>query len=179
MKKGIILSAIALCLLALPGKAQEPVRNVEFEMGFGGGIATRLGKTGGSYEFKMELRCNLSRSHWDLGMYFATGGTEEGTPYSEFNNTHLDEVTTYMLPVIDYNWRRGKNVSYFIGGGLGMYTSRINGYTDAGMCFMPRIGAEFFNRLRLTADYKWNLQGTYDYLNFSVGFVFGGGRKQA
>ena len=35
MKKGIILSAIALCLLALPGKAQEPVRSVEFEMGFG------------------------------------------------------------------------------------------------------------------------------------------------
>lgn len=39
MKKGIILSVIALCLLALPSKAQEPVRNVEFEMGFGGGVA--------------------------------------------------------------------------------------------------------------------------------------------
>ena len=82
-----------------------------------------------------------------------------------------------MLPVRDYNWRRGKNVSCFTGGGMGMPPSRINGNTAAGLCLMPRAGAEFLNRLRLTADYKWNLQGTYDYLNFSVGFVFGGGRK--
>ena len=178
MKKGIILSAIALCLLALPGKAQEPVRNVEFEMGFGSGAAIWLGKSCASLEFKMELRCNLPRSHWDLGMYFAVAEAVDGIQYDKVNHLYLDEVTTYMLPIIDYNWRRGKKISYFFGGGLGMYTSRINGYTDAGMCFMPRAGAEFFNRLRLTADYKWNLQGTYDYLNFSVGFVIGGGRKQ-
>ena len=160
MKKGIILSAIALCLLALPGKAQEPVRNVEFEMGFGSGAAIWLGKSCASLEFKMELRCNLPRSHWDLGMYFAVAEAVDGIQYDKVNHLYL-----------------GKKISYFFGGGLGMYTSRINGYTDAGMCFMPRAGAEFFNRLRLTADYKWNLQGTYDYLNFSVGFVIGGGRK--
>lgn len=178
MKKGIIISIIALCLFALQGKGQElAVRSVEFEMGFGGGIAILENRTGASYEFKMELRCNLPQSHWDLGMYFAAGGTEEGAPYTEYNRTHLDEVTTYMLPVIDYNWWRGKNVSCFLGGGMGMSTSRINGNTDAGLCLMPRVGAEFFNRLRLTADYKWNIDGLYDYLNFSVGFVFGGGRK--
>ena len=60
MKKGIILSAIALCLLALPGKAQEPVRSVEFEMGFGSGAAIWLGKSCASLEFKMECR-NLVR----------------------------------------------------------------------------------------------------------------------
>ena len=60
MKKGIILSAIALCLLALPGKAQEPVRSVEFEMGFGSGAAIWLGKSCASLEFKMELRCGTA-----------------------------------------------------------------------------------------------------------------------
>ena len=177
MKKGIILSAIALCLLALPGKAQEPVRSVEFEIGGGGSVAMRQGKSYGGMELKMELRCNIPNSNWDLGINFTAGGTMEGVQYDKVNHLYLDEVTTYMLPVIDYNWRRGKKISYFFGGGLGMYTSRINGYTDAGMCFMPRAGAEFFNRLRLTADYKWNIQGTYNYLNLSIGFVFGGGRK--
>ena len=179
MKKGVILFVIALCLLALPSKAQEPVRSVEYEIGFGGGVATRLGKSGGAFEFKMELRCNLPNSHWDLGMYFAAGGTDEGAPYNELNHTHLDEITTYMLPVIDYNWRRGKKISYFIGGGMGMYTSRINDNTDAGLSIMPRAGVEFFNRLRLTADYKWNIQGLYNYLTFSAGFVFGGGKKKS
>ena len=75
MKKGIILSVIALCLFTLPSKAQEPVRNVEFEMGFGGGVAIWSGKNYGSFEFKMELRYNLPDSHWDLGTYFAAGTT--------------------------------------------------------------------------------------------------------
>ena len=110
MKKGIILSAIALCLLALPGKAQEPVRNVEFEMGFGSGAAIWLGKSCASLEFKMELRCNLPRSHWDLGMYFAVAEAVDGIQYDKVNHLYLDEVTTYMLPIIDYNWRRGKKM---------------------------------------------------------------------
>ena len=78
MKKGIILSVIALCLLALPSKAQEPVRSVEFEIGFGSGAAIWLGKSCASFEFKMELRCNLPQSHWDLGMYFAAAGSGDG-----------------------------------------------------------------------------------------------------
>ena len=178
MKKGIILSAIALCLLALPGKAQEPVRSVEFEIGGGGSVAMRQGKSCGGMELKMELRCNIPNSNWDLGINFTAGGTMEGVQYDKVNHLYLDEVTTYMLPIIDYNWRRGKKISYFFGGGLGMYTSRINDNTDAGLGIMPRAGVEFFNRLRLTADYKWNIQGIYNYLNFSAGFVFGGGKKK-
>ena len=114
MKKGIILSAIALCLLALPGKAQEPVRSVEFEMGFGSGAAIWLGKSCASLEFKMELRCNLPHPHWDLGMYFAVAEAVDGIQYDKANDLYLFEVTTYMLPVIDYNWRRGKKISYFV-----------------------------------------------------------------
>ncbi len=179
MKKGIILSVIALCLLALPSKAQEPVRSVEFEMGFGSGAAIWLGKSCASLEFKMELRCNLPHPHWDLGMYFAVAEAVDGIQYDKANDLYLFEVTTYMLPVIDYNWRRGKKISYFVGGGMGMAISRVDDDKDGKLAIMPRAGVEFFNRLRLTADYKWNIQGSYNYLNFSAGFVFGGGKKKS
>ena len=179
MKKGIILSVIALCLLALPSKAQEPVRNVEFEMGFGGGVAIWSGKNYGSFEFKMELRYNLPDSHWDLGTYFAAGTTISQKQHDKYDYSYLKEVTTYMLPVIDYNWRRGEKISYFVGSGIGIYISDTKHATNTGVSIMPRAGVEFFNRLRLTADYKWNIQGLYNYLNFSAGFVFGGGKKKS
>lgn len=160
-------------------QGQEPVRSVEYEIGFGSGAAIWLGKSCASFEFKMELRCNLPQSHWDLGMYFAATGSGDGILYDKANDLYLIENTTYMLPVIDYNWRRGKKISYFVGGGMGMYTSNIDDDIDAGLGIMPRAGVEFFNRLRLTADYKWNIQGSYNYLNFSAGFVFGGGKKKS
>ena len=178
MKKGIILSVIALCLLALPSKAQEPVRNVEYEIGFGSGAAIWLGKSCASFEFKMELRCNLPQSHWDLGMYFAAAGSGDGILYDKANDLYLIENTTYMLPVIDYNWWRGEKVSCFVGGGTGMYISGSNAKTYVGVTIMPRAGVEFFNRLRLTTDYKWNIQGIYNYWDLGIGFVVGGGKKK-
>jgi len=41
----------------------------------------------------------------------------------------------------------------------------------------PRVGAEFFNRIRLTMDYKL-LPKEYTFLGVSLGFVFGGGPKK-
>lgn len=159
-------------------QGQEPVRSVEYEIGFGSGAAIWLGKSCASFEFKMELRCNLPQSHWDLGMYFAAAGSGDGILYDKANDLYLIENTTYMLPIADYNWRRGEKFSYFVGGGMGMAISRIVDDKDGKLTIMPRAGVEFFNRLRLTADYKWNIQGSYNYLNFSAGFVFGGGKKK-
>ncbi len=181
-KNNYFFSMLALFLAfgtASFAQGQEPVRSVEYEIGFGSGAAIWLGKSCASFEFKMELRCNLPQSHWDLGMYFAAAGSGDGILYDKANDLYLIENTTYMLPVIDYNWRRGKKISYFVGGGMGMYTSNIDDDIDAGLGIMPRAGVEFFNRLRLTADYKWNIQGLYNYLNFSAGFVFGGGKKKS
>lgn len=83
MKKGVILSVIALCLLALPSKAQEPVRSVEFEIGGGGSVAMKQGKSCGGMELKMELRCNIPNSNWDAGINFTIGGTMEGIQYDK------------------------------------------------------------------------------------------------
>lgn len=180
-KNNYFFSMLALFLAfgtASLAQGQEPVRSIEYEIGFGGGVATWSGKNYGSFEFKMELRYNLPDSHWDLGTHFAAGTTISQKQYDKYDYSYLKEVATYMLPVIDYNWRRGKKISYFIGSGMGIYISDTKYATNTGMSIMPRAGVEFFNRLRLTADYKWNIQGSYNYLNFSAGFVFGGGKKK-
>ena len=60
----------------------------------------------------------------------------------------------------------------------GMYISGSNAKTYVGVTIMPRAGVEFFNRLRLTTDYKWNIQGIYNYWDLGIGFVVGGGKKK-
>ena len=44
-----------------------------------------------------------------------------------------------MLPIADYNWRRGEKVSCFVGGGTGMYISGSNAKTYVGVTIMPHI----------------------------------------
>jgi hypothetical protein len=78
-----------------------------------------------------------------------------------------------FLVVSDYNFRRGRKVSYFVGAGVG--TTIYDGVT-AKLCLMPRVGMEIFNRMRLTAAYMVgpNAKNT---LNLAVGIAIGGGRK--
>ena len=182
MKKGIILSVIALCLLALPSKAQEPVRNVEFEIGLGPSTVMAKGERYGSISLFTELRGNLQHSHWDVGMQIGTGGQYTQVDYDvEIGGDprqYRREVVIYILPVADYNWWRGEKVSCFVGGGTGMYISDTKHATNTGVSIMPRAGVEFFNRLRLTTDYKWNIQGIYNYWDLGIGFVVGGGKKK-
>ena len=59
-----------------------------------------------------------------------------------------------------------------------MAISRVDDDKDGKLAIMPRAGVEFFNRLRLTADYKWNIQGIYNYWDLGIGFVVGGGKKK-
>lgn len=178
MRKLFFTCFVITILSSLQSSGQEKVRPVEFEMGMGGGWAFAEGKSCGSFEMKMELRHNLENAPWDLGVYFAVGEVLEGIPYGWDKKDRLDEVVTYMLPVIHYNFRRGKRLSYFVGGGLGMYACRWNNITTGGLSVMPKAGIELFNRLRISADYKLNFQGDYQYLTLSAGFVFGGGRKK-
>ena len=83
-----------------------------------------------------------------------------------------------LQPVVDYNFRMGKHVSSFVGGGLGMAIVDVDlGYNQFNsICFTPRLGGELFKHLRVTLDYrllKWDLS----FWNCSVGFVLGGGNK--
>lgn len=140
------------------------------------------GERYGSISLFTELRGNLQHSHWDVGMQIGTGGQFTTADYDvEIGGDprqYIMEVVLYILPVADYNWWRGEKVSCFVGGGTGMYISGSNAKTYVGVTIMPRAGVEFFNRLRLTTDYKWNIQGIYNYWDLGIGFVVGGGKKK-
>lgn len=84
-----------------------------------------------------------------------------------------------MIPFVDYNFRRGRKVSYFVGSGIGMMQIRTdNDNTYSSISVVPRIVNELFNHLRLTIDYKLNEYSQYDYSGVSISVVLGGGVKK-
>jgi opacity protein-like surface antigen len=118
----------------------------------------------------VELRYNFRSVPMDVGvmsMLDIRGGDCELCNGSWENNLSF-------LAVADYNFRRGKRVSYFAGVGVGATFYDAN---TTKLCFMPRVGMEFFNRLRLTMAYMAgpNAKNT---LNLTLGVAIGGGRKK-
>ena len=118
----------------------------------------------------VELRYNLRSVPMDVGvmsMMDIRGGDCELCNGSWENNLSF-------LAVTDYNFRRGKRVSYFAGVGVGVTFYNVD---TTKLCVMPRVGMEFFNRMRLTMAYMVgpNAKNT---LNLTLGVAIGGGRKK-
>ena len=186
MRKSKHLLAALACVLALETEsiAQEPVRNLELEAGAGPTMAITKGERYGCPFVFLELRSNLHNSRFDIGSHIAISATlladinYEPVPGAILPNRY-DEYIIYMMPVADYNFHRGKRISYFVGGGAGISICEIERNTRGSFALMPRVGVEFFNHLRLTLNYKYNQRGVYHYLGLSIGGVIGGGRKQA
>jgi opacity protein-like surface antigen len=84
------------------------------------------------------------------------------------------EGNVTFLAVSDYNFCRGERVSYFVGAGVG---ATFYNADTAKLCFMPRVGMEFFNRLRLTMAYMVGPKAK-NTLNLTLGVAIGGGRKR-
>ena len=164
----IILSA-ALLLLAVTSFAQKHERKVTaFEAEYSAGVYDSFAT------LTLEARYNF-RSPWDVGLRecfdycFALGGS---TP------------VTYDV-VTDYNYRQGKNISFFVGVGAGITTyTYIDWDNDKDgretmFHFMPRAGIELMNRLRLTAyadTYAFGDESAN--LGLSAGLTLGGGKME-
>lgn len=165
----IILSA-ALLLLSVASFAQKHERKVTaFEAGYNAGVA------GGITTFEFEARYNF-RSPWDVGL-------RECLDYSNMLGNASDPVT-YDI-VTDYNYRQGKNISFFVGVGAGITTyTYIDWDNDKDgretmFHFMPRAGIELMNRLRLTAyadTYAFGDESAN--LGLSAGLTLGGGKME-
>ena len=184
MRKSKHLLAALASVLALGTEsiAQEQVRNLELELGLGPSIAITKGERYGCPFVFLELRSNLHNSRFDVGSHIAISATPIArTCYDAEPGAILPKQTNenviYMMSVADYNFRRGKRISYFVGGGAGISICQIESNTRGSFALMPRIGVEFFNHLRLTLNYKYNQRGVYHYLGLSIGGVIGGGRK--
>ncbi len=167
----VLFALLPMCSFA---QQEVEVRRVEgsislgtsfFEDSFYESTASEIGLLS-----SVELRYNFRSLPMDVGvmsMLDIRGGDCELCNGSWKSNLSF-------LAVSDYNFRRGDKVSYFVGAGVG--ATFYNADTTK-LCFMPRAGVEFFNRMRLTMAYFAgpNAKNT---LNLTLGVAIGGGRKK-
>lgn len=163
----IILSA-ALLLLSVASFAQKHERKVTaFEAEYSAGVYDSF------TTLALEARYNF-RSPWDVGL-------RECLEYSNMLGNASDPVT-YDI-VTDYNYRQGKNISFFVGVGAGITTYTYIDWDnnrdgrETMFHFMPRAGIELMNRLRLTAyadTYAFGDESAN--LGLSAGLALGGSK---
>lgn len=188
---------LVAALLAFESVAQTTdVRRFEWEVGVGladGLSSLNLDKCTPGPKLYTELRYNIKAIPIDLGIH-ATSSYFWRSAEQVQNTDRLKITAVNIMAVADYNFRRGKNLSFFAGVGLGLgildvtapisfdntqmnWSGYISGDRAARLAFMPRVGVELWNHLRvslaLTAQEKANNQYT-----INIGAVFGGGRKK-
>lgn len=190
MKQILLICFLMLGFMANAqiAELEKGVRSIEVEVG--GGAILGAGKLNfdkakpGGMGFG-EIRYNFRRQPIDVGVQVS--GNVFNRSSRETGNLGFTSVN--CLVVSDYNFRRTKNISLFTGLGLGLAwhensapityigeTGYIIGGANKSFCFMPRVGAEFFHRLRITLNYKLEEKANRHF-NISAGIVFGGGRR--
>lgn len=153
------------------------VKPFELEISLGGtyGIGKYVGENRIGPALAFEGRYNFSQLPIDLGLELYAGSTARKYEVSNLSNRILS-LSVYT----DYNFRRGKSFSPFMGVGVGIASCKVvqGYYGDDALkaIFTPRIGVEMFNHFRITVYSKLGYKG-YDNLGVSVGYAFGGGRK--
>lgn len=179
----ILLLSLLTIILSVAVKAQD-VRKFEGE--FGAAVPVTAKKFGSKFEpawnFYAEGRYNLRNVPVDVGLQ-----VQYGAFYRTWAATGIDRDFRFVtvLAVSDYNFRRGRNISPFVGVGAGMSFVRIehsdlesiNNSCDLSACVMPRVGIEFFRHVRFTVGYRL-MNKEYSNLELSLGVVFGGGRRR-
>lgn len=191
--------ALMLCAFGFDVKAQSVVRAIEGEVAFTGVRASHnmifdesrpgLGLAG-------ELRYNFHSVPVDIGIqgrgqiWGRQSLSESASDEYKYAGEKLNYLSANVLLVSDYNFRRGQSVSMFIGAGVGVaffeenssleragYSLYVGNGKSRSFCFMPRVGAEFFNRLRLTLFYQFEDKAN-ECFGLQVGLAIGGGMKK-
>lgn len=181
MKK-IILSIIFLVMPLLALSQGNNVRNFELEVGLGTQFFSKTiakgfpptDKANCGLNLVIEPRFNISGTPFDVGSQFSIGFFDRqwmdvgAISYSMLSQTFF----------FDYNFRKWKNIHLFGGVGLGMSFINLSGFDlqarDRSGIAEPRIGAEFFNHLRLTLNYRI-MKREYSYFGITIGCAFWGG----
>lgn len=159
-------------------KANTPLKPFEFEISLGGtyGIDKYAGNKQIGPAFALEGRYNFCSNPIDIGMELYGGSTARNYEASNLSNRILS-----LSAFSDYNFRRGKKFSPFIGIGVGIASYKVvQGYygDDAVKAiFTPRFGCELFNHIRITAYSRLGYKG-YNNIGLSVGYAFGGGKRK-
>lgn len=173
-----------LCLLARPlsAAAQHPTRfEGEAAAAVCFGTAARGAQTDATWNLVAEGRYNFARVPMDIGVQFALGAVGRDWPTGLSCDYHLK---TFSL-VADWNFRRTRRVSPFVGCTAGVAALRIDRSDlqqttrthDAAFCFMPRAGVEFFHRARLSVGYRV-MRRDLRRCEIALGIVVGGGVRK-
>ncbi len=199
MKNFIICAALLICANSIVAMAQSKVKSLEGEIAFVGVKASRnmifdqsrpgIGATG-------ELRYNFRSLPVDIGIqgrgqiWDRRSLSESTSDEYKFAGEKMNYMSANVLLVSDYNFRQGESVSFFIGAGVGMaffeensslkrvaYSTYVSDGGSNSFCFMPRVGAEFFNRLRLTLFYQFEDKAN-ECFGLQIGLSIGGGSKR-
>ncbi len=186
--RAFLLAAIFAAGVSAPAWGQSfqvPHAVLELGVGTNEGYAGRYhGRFGEvSPQGFIEGRLHFGDS-WDFGLQLLAG---EARNRDDGYRTEQVLMTFY----VDYTYR-ARDVSFFAGVGFG--TGYVNddtlpvyteyyvdewGYERESdsvfnqMLFSPRVGVELWDRLRLTADWKFMTRGQYSTMGFNVGFLFG------
>ncbi|MBR5441153.1 MAG: porin family protein [Prevotella sp.] len=184
MKTKIFAAILGILLLnSVSVEAQDnlPVKRFEFEVKMEPNYPMDSYKSssrniGGSWG--LEARWNMN-TPFDIGAEIYWGFADRDYLGENFSYRILS-ISTF----VDYNFRRGQNVSPFVGIGLGdadccvLEHKELGGSSDDGttIVFTPRVGVELWRHLRLTLDARIARKG-YNTIGLSVGYAFGGGLK--
>jgi len=180
MMKFRLIVAAALMMFALQNtdaQTLNAVKTFEFEIKAGTNypLDSYVGKKCFGAAIGLEARWNLRNLPLDLGAELAVSST-----CRRYNGEDLTDRIIGISFVCDYNINRGENVSPFVGLGLGNASCEVltGDYgTDADkVLFTPRVGVELWRHLRLTLESRIVREG-FNNVGFTVGYVFGGGRK--
>jgi len=186
MKQLISLALAAICFISAEAQnygSSQPVKDVEGEVSLGFNAAGQniADKNIIGLNLGLEMRANFARP-FDLGVRF-----DQSFNYADAGACEVRTRSTTLQLVGDWNFRRGSNVAPFIGIGIGY----LGGTNDCDYPFesttpdklssvrsfvaTPRVGIEFFNRMRLTASYAIS-HSNYCNFRISLGICIGGGR---
>lgn len=174
MKRLLFLLFAFLPLSVFAQRQAVEVRRIEGSISFGASFFEDnfYDSTAGEVGLlsSLELRCNFRSVPMDVGV-MSMNDIRAGD--CELCNGSWENNLSF-LAVSDYNFHRGERVSYFVGAGVG---ATFYNADTAKLCFMPRVGMEFFNRLRLTMAYMVGPKAK-NTLNLTLGVAIGGGRKR-
>ncbi len=156
-------------------------------------FAVGQNNSGKKFNFEIGLGYSLAaqkheaeKLKYKLGFYFEERYNSPGIPvniglqigYSTFTRVigGDDKFRSFsILPVADYNFRKGGKINPYAGIGMGIAFNNIDGVFNAGFksnfCIMPRIGVRFINHLNLSLDYQIS-HTDYSHMNIRFGFYF-------
>lgn len=198
MKKTVTLILLIPAMIIGALGQNNNVGPFEFEIGLGavqifktklasaGNIKSKTPSIGSIISF--ESRYNIGKTSLDGSIYISLTDFDRTWENHERRSYDMNIVAI----IVDRNFRYWKNFAPFIGIGYGGMSSSTSITSEANprkfesysrneydLFFMPRVGVELFDHLRVTLDLKFMRHSEFTHYGLTIGYAIGGGRRRA